>query len=240
MWSYYGAKTNVIQHYPPPKHGKIIEPFAGTARYALRYFDREVLLVDKYEVIIKIWKWLQQCSPNDVLSLPRFAPGQNINEVKYDCEEQRLLIGFLVGFGFSSPNDTAIARFRNRPNAQVYTMNKIAKNLWKIKHWKFLWSSYEEILNQKATWFIDPPYQFGGHCYKESNKKLNFQDLAGWSQSRDGQVIVCENTKADWMNFKPLVSQQCSSGRNHEAIWTNESSVFDLKQYELFKDNTLM
>ena len=66
MWSYYGAKTNVIDHYPPPKCDKIIEPFAGTARYALKYFDREVLLVDKYDVIVKIWKWLQLCSPSDI------------------------------------------------------------------------------------------------------------------------------------------------------------------------------
>lgn len=54
MWSYYGAKTNVINFYPRPKHDKIIEPFAGTARYALKYFDRDILLVDKYEVITKI------------------------------------------------------------------------------------------------------------------------------------------------------------------------------------------
>jgi hypothetical protein len=26
MWSYYGAKTNIIDYYPVPKHNKIIEP----------------------------------------------------------------------------------------------------------------------------------------------------------------------------------------------------------------------
>ena len=49
MWSYYGAKTNIIDHYPPPKFDKIIEPFAGSARYALKYYDRDIILVDKYE-----------------------------------------------------------------------------------------------------------------------------------------------------------------------------------------------
>ncbi len=59
MWSYYGAKTSIVDYYPKPKFDKIIEPFAGTARYALKYFDRDVLLVDKYDVIVKIWRWLQ-------------------------------------------------------------------------------------------------------------------------------------------------------------------------------------
>lgn len=234
MWSYYGAKTNVVHHYPPPKHSKIIEPFAGTARYALRYFDREILLVDKYDVIIRIWKWLQQCSPGDILGLPRFKEGENINNYRYDCEEQRLLIGFLVGFGFSTPRDTAIPRFRNRPNAQVYTMNKIASNLWKIKHWEFLLASYENLKNESATYFIDPPYQFGGHCYKESNKNINYGHLSKWCKSRSGQVIVCENTKANWLDFRPFVNQQCNAGQNFEAIWLNEPSQLDNKQLSIF------
>lgn len=41
MWSYYGSKANVIGWYPPPMHDKIIEPFAGTARYALKYWDEQ-------------------------------------------------------------------------------------------------------------------------------------------------------------------------------------------------------
>jgi hypothetical protein len=56
MWSYYGAKTNIVQYYPKPKYDRIIEPFAGTARYSLRYFDHDIFLVDKYEVVVKIWQ----------------------------------------------------------------------------------------------------------------------------------------------------------------------------------------
>lgn len=174
MWSYYGAKTNIVKHYPKPKHQLIIEPFAGTARYALQHFEHDVLLVDKYEVIVKIWKWLQQCSPKDVLGLPRFKKGDNINSVTYDCEEARLLVGYLVGFGFASPRNTATPRLRNRPNAMNYTINRIAQQLYKIKHWKVIHGSYDEIGNQPATWFIDPPYQHGGHCYVHSNKHLDF------------------------------------------------------------------
>ena len=75
MWSYYGSKANIVHAYPKPVFDKIIEPFAGSARYALRHFEKDVLLVDKYEVIVKIWKWLQTCSEGDILGLPhKFKP----------------------------------------------------------------------------------------------------------------------------------------------------------------------
>lgn len=234
MWSYYGAKTNIVKYYPPPKYGKIIEPFAGTARYALKYFDREVLLVDKYEVIVKIWKWLQKCAPSDVLALPRFKKGDNINDHNYNCEEERLLTGFTVGFGFTEPRKTATPRLRNRPNAQNFTIKSIASQLWKIRHWEIRSGSYEDIQNEPATWFIDPPYQFGGHAYKQSNKKIDFNHLGPWSREREGQVIVCENTRATWMDFSPMIHQNVLSGRNEEAIWTNQKTVWnDQKQLQL-------
>lgn len=234
MWSYYGAKTNVIQHYPPPKYGKIIEPFAGTARYALRYFDREILLVDKYEVIIGIWKWLQQCSPNDVLSLPRMKQGDHVDSFKFDCKPAKDLMGFCIGFMTESPRKTATVRLTQRPNTVNYTLNRIASNLFKIRHWEIKCGSYLDIENQEATWFIDPPYQYGGHVYKENSKNLSFDQLSNWCKSREGQSIVCETTKADWMDFKPLAIHKIRMGFQKEAIWTNEPSAFDNKQLQLF------
>lgn len=235
MWSYYGSKTNVIKLYPKPQCDRIVEPFAGTARYALRYFDRGVELIDKYEVIIEIWKWLQKCSEHDVLSLPRFKKGDNINAVTYDHPAARYLVGFLVGFGFSSPRDTAIPRLRNRPNAMEFTIRSIASQLFKIRHWKITHGSYEEIENKKATWFIDPPYQIGGHAYPCSNKKIDFTHLAGWCQERQGQIIVCENMKADWLPFRPITKQNVLSGEYQEAIWINQKISPLQEQQVMFK-----
>ena len=59
-----------------------------------------------------------------------------------------------------------------------------------------------DLENEEATWFIDPPYQFGGHEYKCSNKQIDFAKLAEWCEDRNGQAIVCENTKATWLPFK--------------------------------------
>ena len=237
MWSYFGAKTNLIDLYPPPKYGKIIEPFAGTARYALKYFDREVFLVDKYSVVVDIWHYLQNCSPNDILSMPRtFKQGQSFEEIKFDCQAQRNLFSYLLSSGDAVPRNKPTARKTiDRPNHLNFGIQRIAKQLFKIKHWKIILGSYADIENQEATWFIDPPYQFGGQVYKESNRAINFQDLSQWCTNREGQIIVCENTKADWMDFKPVLRQRGSLRSTTEAIWSNLPTAFDNEQMDLFE-----
>lgn len=233
MWSYYGAKTNIVDYYPTPKFDKIIEPFAGSARYALKYFDRDVLLVDKYDVIIKIWKWLQLCSPKDILGLPNFKYGDDLDSVDYDCIEARDLLGFLCGFSTVSPRNKVTWKLKQRPNFINFAKKRIASNLFKIKHWEIRIGCYEEITNQEATWFIDPPYQKGGYWYVESGKNINYEELGKWCRFRKGQAIVCENTTADWMAFKLLINQRTSRGTQREGIWSNLPTVFDNEQLKL-------
>ena len=235
MWSYYGAKTNIIHLYPPPKYGRIIEPFAGTARYSLLYWDRDILLVDKYEVIVKIWKWLQQCSKDDVLRLPRkVTTKQSINDFTFDCEEARLLFSFLLGQGAERPRNHASPRVVQRQNFINFSLIRISEQLHKIRHWDIRLGSYDELMNEEATWFIDPPYQYGGQSYVKSNRHIDFKYLAEWCRYRKGQVIVCENTKADWMDFKPMIAQMGSRYTTIEAIWCNYPTSFDVIQQDLF------
>lgn len=232
MFSYYGSKSKVVHLYPKPKFDKIIEPFAGSARYALRYFDRDVLLVDKYEVIVKIWKWLQQCSIKDITSLPILPLGTKINRKDFDCIEQAWLMGFIVQQGVNAPRLT-VSKFADEANMRSQIRN-IASSLFKIKHWKIELGSYEQISNQEATYFIDPPYKYGGEYYVEGNKKLDFKSLGKWCQSRRGQAIVCENTKADWLPFYPLRQLTGTIHTTTEAIWSNLPHDFMVRQQSLF------
>src|SRR3990167_10642526 len=161
MWSYYGSKSKIVHLYPAPIHDKIIEPFAGTARYSLRNFDRDVLLVDKYRVIVEIWKFLQLASENDILGLPDVNEGDDIRKMILSREE-RLFIGFCINGGSTKPKNIGTNNTVRKFNSWNMDKKRIAKNLFKIRHWKIEFGSYNEIENQEATWFIDPPYQFGG------------------------------------------------------------------------------
>ena len=80
--------------------------------------------------------------------------------------------------------------------------------------------SYEELVNVEGTWYIDPPYQKQGIYYKHSSKGINYDELSKWCLSRKGEIIVCENMGATWLDFKPLVDLK---GQTHiiqtEAIF---------------------
>lgn len=229
MFSYYGSKSKIVDYYPPPKYGRIIEPFAGSARYSLKYWDRDVLLVDKYNVIIEVWSYLKNASEKDVLSLPKLKAGQMISDFSLSKEE-KLLLGFSAGAGVSSPQNK-VSKFGEQ-NSKTFLTN-IANNIFKIRHWEFKVGSYYEIENIEATWFIDPPYQHGGEHYKQSSKDIDFNHLSKWCKSRNGQAIVCENTKANWMDFNPLVKIKGTRLKTVEAIWSNMPTNYDNKQLSI-------
>ena len=234
MWSYYGSKSKIVDLYPPPKFKRIIEPFAGSARYSLKYWKNDVLLMDKYSVIVDIWQWLQTCSKSDILKFPKFKKGEDIRNFGLSEIEVKFL-GFLVaGQGAASPQ-YVVSKFGEFEHGNQNVYKRVAENLHKIKHWAIQLGTYDEIPNFEATWFIDPPYQFGGEYYRYSNKQLDFNHLGRWCEQRNGQVIVCENTKADWLPFKQMQKIQGTSNTNTvEAIWSNHITNYDNEQMSLF------
>ena len=226
MFSYYGSKSKIVDYYPPPKHKRIIEPFAGSARYSLKYWQNDVLLVDKYPVIVEVWNYLKNASEADIKGLPKLDTGQTIDD--YDLSDiERKFMGFMVQDGTTGMRKTASYFAVKRMDEKF---DFIIKNLHKIKHWDIKLGSYDELENVEATWFIDPPYEFGGHEYKCSNKNIDFDKLAEWCKERNGQAIVCENTKATWLPFKPMKEMQGTMFKTTEAIWSNIKTNYDNEQ----------
>jgi len=232
MWSYYGSKSRVVDLYPAPKYGRIIEPFAGSARYSLKYFDRDVLLVDKYPVVVKIWKWLQKCSAGDIERLPNPKPREDIHKYTFDCEEAQMLTRFMIGGGLAWMQ--WIVSPQGFGSGVASQKKSIISQLHKIRHWTIICADYTEIENDQATWFIDPPYQFGGHKYPHGNRMIDFSSLAEWCKSRNGQVVVCENTKANWLPFYPMRDMHGTYTKTTEAIWSNQPHDFMARQQSLF------
>jgi hypothetical protein len=228
---YYGSKQRLAKLYPAPMHDKIIEPFAGAARYSLTYFEHDVTLCDKYDVIIKIWKWLQKCSPGDIKKLPNGTKGDTFKREDFDCDEAFWLFGFFCQTAGASPGQT-VTSFAI-PQIERYK-RQIADQITKIRHWKFIEGTYYNLPNEEATYFIDPPYQYGGEFYVHSNKKMDYPYLAKWCKSRKGQVIVCENTKANWLPFRPLMPLQGARLKTVEAIWSNYKTIYQNEQLTLF------
>lgn len=227
MFSYYGSKGKVVNCYPPPKYDKIIEPFAGSARYSLRFWQKDVLLVDKYPIIIEVWDYLINATEKDITGLPKMKTGDCLDN--YDLADiERKFLGFIVQT--SSGMRKTVSPFVEDTEP---ILKKIANQLFMIRHWKTKIGSYDGLKNEYATWFIDPPYQFGGHEYKYSNKLIDFNKLGEWCMNRNGQVIVCENTKANWLPFKPMIDMQGAMFKTTEAIWSNFKTAYDNEQLSL-------
>lgn len=99
---------------------------------------------------------------------------------------------------------------------------RIANQLQHIRHWTIANKSYAEIENQDATWFVDPPYQVSGVRYRFN--EIDFDHLGKWCQSRQGQVMVCEQDGAAWLPFAHFRTVKALEGRNgakksKEVIW---------------------
>ena len=218
MWTYYGTKNRIAKYYPKPEFDTIIEPFAGAAQYSLfgDNWHKNVYLIDKYEVIARVWQYLIDATEKDILALPDLEIGENVDDFKLLSDEEKWLMGFCINPASACPKKTTSKRSRWNKNKL-----EIAKNVYKVKHWKVKCDEFKNIKNIKATWYIDPPYKYGGIYYRMNNKNIDYQDLAEWCKTRNGQTIVCENTKADWLDFKPLVKMNGQLHQTMESIWCN-------------------
>lgn len=216
MFSYYGSKSKIVKKYPAPTHGQIIEPFAGSAQYSFIYWDRDVWINDLHKPVYELWCWLiQDATADAILKLPTFNPKERID---MEPGPERTLVAFESNMGTETPRNVAGKFNRWHRNGR----QRLADNIHKVKHWKVTNIDYRDLPDDDATWFIDPPYQFGGHEYKEGGNGFDYVACRQFCETRRGQVMVCENTKADWMDFKPLVNIYGQRFHTTEALWTNE------------------
>lgn len=220
MFSYYGSKSKIAKYYPKPKYDIIVEPFAGSAQYSKLYRDRNIILNEKYDVLYNIWNWLiNEATVEDLQKYTEFNKGDNIRNL--DLHPSHLaLLGFFVDSGCESPKFTVTKWAANRITNRI---NRLINILPEIKHWKIYFGDYRKLPNIEATWFIDPPYQHGGKRYKIHD--INYEELAEWCETRNGQVIVCENSKANWMNFTPLKKLHGQKYTTMECMWVNDQSI---------------
>lgn len=211
FFSYFGSKYRIAKEYPQPSGKKIIEPFAGSAGYSTRYYGREVLLNEINPVLFGVWDYLIHVKESEVRSLPLIK--ERIDEVGDTIpQEAKWLIGFWLSNGTVQPQKK-MSKWADQEeygtSAFLWSAkcrDRIADQLKFIRHWKVQQGSYADLVNEKATWFIDPPYQGeAGKHYKFNHSQIDYEHLGKWCQSRQGMVIVCESSEADWLPFRPFV-----------------------------------
>jgi site-specific DNA-adenine methylase len=198
MFYYYGRKKQFVRLYPAPVFGCIIEPFAGSAAYALHdnNWRKEVILVEKDERVAAIWKWLiNEATAQEIQRMPVLRIGERTSKFLHIIHAATKM-----AFHYKTIKVTPVL-------ARNWEISKrhMARNLHKIKHWKILTGDYRQAPDVEATWFIDPPYKNSpGQGYKHGSNRLDYNTLACWVRSRKGQVICCEGEFGDYLEFAPL------------------------------------
>jgi site-specific DNA-adenine methylase len=227
MFYYYGRKKQIAKHYPFPNYGTIIEPFAGAAAYSFHntHWKREVILIEKDEKVAKIWEWLiNDASPVKITNLPDLKPGEKSSEFLHIIHAATKM-----AFKYKTIKVTPVL-------ARNWEISKriMSENLYKIKHWKIICGDYSVAPDVEATWFIDPPYKDEpGMGYRHSSALMNYEELANWALSRQGEVIFCEGLNGDYLPFKPLLNLKGVAGKSSKEVMYYRSK-FEKKQLKLF------
>lgn len=239
-FNYFGRKARIAGLYPRPDHDTIIEPFAGSAAYALHsdHWLKNVILIERHPDIAELWRWLISPTTNaaTILELPDMPASAALDDETRPTLEE-------LGFGPpGSPSRTLAslsspsADFRKSVVSSWMAKgwpslrSRIAGSIHKVKHWQLIEGDYREAPDIEATWFIDPPYQKIAHGYESDRTDINFTELAQWCLSRPGQLIVCEESGADWLPFEPLTAKKTLNATDTlEVVYTNTTdNLLDL------------
>ncbi len=203
FFSYFGSKVGASGKYPPPAHDTIIEPFAGSAGYAGRYYYKDVQLYDLSPTICGVWEFLIRATQADVLALPL-----EFDDVNKLTQAERGFIGFWWARSVSSPSRNPTPWMKTGLYMESFwserTRLRIANQVELINHWSIENIPYNQIKPVRATWFVDPPYQKEGHKYPYGSKRIDYADLGAWVKERPGQIIACESSPAAWLPFVPF------------------------------------
>jgi D12 class N6 adenine-specific DNA methyltransferase len=227
FFTYYGGKWRIAKRYPAPTEKLLIEPFAGSAGYSVKWEHPKVHLFDLNERIIGVWQYLISATVKEINSLPLTV--NHVDDLKI-CQEGKWLIGFWLNKGCVEPMKSPSAWMRSgiRPNSMwgEVIRNRISKQLPLIRGWKATLGSFADIPNARASWFIDPPYEAQGGLY--THNKIDYLELSEWCRSRSGQVMVCESKGARWLPFKEFYIAKGLEGprgkkKIHELFWSNLS-----------------
>ena len=70
FFTFFGGKWRTAPHYPVPRYRTIVESFAGSAGYAVRYYDRRVLLCEAAPMLLALWRYLIRVDSKEIFSLP--------------------------------------------------------------------------------------------------------------------------------------------------------------------------
>ena len=221
---YFGRKARIAGLYPPARFDTIVEPFAGSAGYALHadHWTRHVVLVELDPDIAALWRWLidPETTAETILALPDLTQGASLDAL---AEGPALKLMQLSARSEDHRGKRSASEWM--ANGWPTIRADVAAEVHKLKGWELIEGDYSLAPDVEATWFIDPPYQNISYGYRAARRALDFAELAEWCQARRGQTIVCEEDSADWLPFTPLTATTTLNNTPTVEVWWSNEKV---------------
>ena len=217
MFNYFGSKYLLAKKYQPPKHGVIVEPFAGSAQYAMYWMrqrgDITCILYDTDSKVIESWRRILAATPEEIRGWT-IKVGDPLNDYIDKAN---------YGGWNRIANERIAARFRESQPRWALTRAAVGDRVTIIE------GDYTDAPDIAATWFIDPPYTGAGHNYEHGT--VDYLRLGVWSRSRRGQVVVTEAGSDDWLPFQHHRTQRpnLNKAASREMVWYShpEPTLFE-------------
>lgn len=224
-FTYYGGKKGSAHRYPPPAYSTIIEPFAGSAGYALKWAtsSTRVILVESDAAVVDVWRRLQaRDAAQHVAAIECPPKGAPLDDP---------LVGLVAASAGTVRKCTVTSRMVRDWPAQ---RRRLLRALPLIESWQVIEGDYTDAPDVRGVWFVDPPYAPRGDGRRpgvyHDGDVLDYAALGEWCRARRGQVIVCEQEGATWLPFRPLFVQHSAQVSGHggheghpprvEVVWT--------------------
>ncbi len=208
MFYYFGRKSRLADLYPAPRHELVIEPFAGSMAYTLYHQPTRAIGIELDDTVVEVWSKICGLTAQELLDYPEPKRG--------DRTEDRWCM--MAG----GSHGTAKAKsylWTERMERDLRKQKRMAARYvdYAKQHIEYKSGKYQDAPDEEATWFIDPPYQNIKRGYR---RDVDYKELADWCKKRRGLVIVCEQSGADWLPFKPLENiKGTNNKRTSEVVW---------------------
>lgn len=106
FFSYFGSKWLLAKKYGVPKFDLVIEPFAGSAAYAVYHEPKRALLLDINPRVVGVWKYLITASEDEILRLP--TDFETVDQLDI-CQGAKWLIGYWLNKANAEPRTSRSA-----------------------------------------------------------------------------------------------------------------------------------
>ena len=226
LFKWFGSKWTAAKKYPSPEpHAFLFEPYAGSAGYSLRHWDRVVTLYDTNPHLQILWPWLiAEATNTAVREIPVGIPeGTDIRSLGLSEGQAELLRCW------QRTNNTGdcwtVSSWGHLPGQWTEnTRARVADEIQYVKHWTFERINYGVV----GTYFIDPPYQYN---YKYGSPEVDYSWLGMQIQALEiagCQVIACEavcpktGSVPSWLPFQPFGSFVTSRRKAHNNHHSKE------------------